>query len=60
MTNRSDSVGLTTERLALRRFTLDDLPTIRRLNSDENVMRYLGGVQPPEKNEEMFRNRILK
>ncbi|HZP14080.1 MAG TPA: GNAT family N-acetyltransferase [Nevskiaceae bacterium] len=55
-----DAVGLTTQRLTLRRFTHDDLPTIRRLNSDAAVMRYLGGVQPPQKNDEMFNNRILK
>ncbi len=55
-----DAVGLTTKRLALRRFTLDDLPLMRRLNSDESVMRYLGGVLPPPKNDDMFRNRILK
>lgn len=55
-----DAVGLKTERLVLRRFTLDDLPLMRRLNSDESVMRYLGGVQPAPKNDEMFRNRILK
>lgn len=55
-----DAVGLTTKRLALRRFTQDDLPTIRRLNSDENVMRYLGGVQPAPKNDDIFNNRILK
>jgi RimJ/RimL family protein N-acetyltransferase len=56
----TDAVGLTTERLKLRRFTSDDLSLIRRLNSDERVMRYLGGVQPTPKNDEMFNNRILK
>jgi [ribosomal protein S5]-alanine N-acetyltransferase len=54
-----DAVGLTTERLVLRRFTPDDASLLLRLNSDENVMRFLGGPLTPEKNREMLEKRIL-
>lgn len=39
-----------TERLLLRRFTLDDLPTLIEQRLDEEVARYIGGLelQTPE------------
>lgn len=39
-----------TERLRLRPFTVDDLPTLLRIRSDEDVSRYLGtaAMQTPE------------
>ena len=52
--------GLTSARLRLRRFTLDDLPLLQRLNSDADVMRYLGGAMSAEKTETMLRDRILR
>jgi RimJ/RimL family protein N-acetyltransferase len=36
------TVLLQTERLTLRRFRLDDIDNIARLNSDPEVMRYIG------------------
>lgn len=47
------------ERLTLRRFTLDDLDLLDALNSDVEVMRYMGGVKSREDTEAMLRNRIL-
>src|ERR671933_2410138 len=46
-----------TERLILRPFTWDDLPEQRRLRSDPDVVRYLGGIemQTPEFVEKRFR-----
>jgi [ribosomal protein S5]-alanine N-acetyltransferase len=54
-----DAAGLTSARLVLRRFTLADEPLLQRLNADERVMRYLGGVLSPEKNREVLEKRIL-
>lgn len=51
--------GLATQRLCLRRFTLDDLPLLQRLNADPEVMRYLGGAMSAEKTEAMLKGRIL-
>lgn len=51
--------GLETARLKLRRFTWDDLPLLRRLNSDPEVMRYISGVETPEQTENILRERIL-
>jgi ribosomal-protein-alanine N-acetyltransferase len=48
-----------TERLALRCFTPDDLDMLDRMNSDEEVMRYVGGVKDRAKTEEMLKVRIL-
>jgi ribosomal-protein-alanine N-acetyltransferase len=51
--------GLASERLVLRRFTLDDLPLLIELNGDAEVMRWLGGVLNAEQTEAMLRTRIL-
>lgn len=50
---------LETERLALRRFTLDDLDTLARLHADPMVTRYLGGVKDRATTEAQMRTRIL-
>jgi RimJ/RimL family protein N-acetyltransferase len=47
------------ERLSLRRFTLGDLDLLDALNSDTEVMQYMGGVKTREETEKMLRNRIL-
>lgn len=52
--------GLATARLRLRRFTHADLPLLHRLNSDERVMRYLGGVLSEEETRAQLDNRILR
>mgnify|MGYP001459858089 CR=1 FL=1 len=46
-----------TERLIFRKFTLDDLPKLVELRSDEEVIRYLGGkrLQNPEAIEKRIR-----
>ena len=49
----------TTERLALRRFTLDDLDFLDRMISDAEVMRHVGGVKDRAKTEDMLKTRIL-
>ena len=49
----------TTERLALRCFTPDDLDMLDRMNSDVEVMRYVGGVKDRAKTKEMLQVRIL-
>jgi RimJ/RimL family protein N-acetyltransferase len=46
-------------RLALRRFTPDDLDLLDTLNSDADVMRHMGGVKTREETQTMLRNRIL-
>ena len=51
--------GLTSERLQLRRFTLDDLPLLTELNADPEVMRHLGGVNSPQQTRDMLEERIL-
>lgn len=51
--------GLTTARLKLRRFTAADESLLYRLNSDPEVMRYLGGVMSVEANREMLLSRML-
>ena len=50
---------LETGRLALRRFTLDDLDTLARLHADPAVTRYLGGVKDRATTEAQLRTRIL-
>jgi ribosomal-protein-alanine N-acetyltransferase len=52
-------VLLTTDRLALRRFTFDDLDWLSQLYSDEEVTRYLGGTKDRDSLEVMMRVRIL-
>jgi RimJ/RimL family protein N-acetyltransferase len=51
---------LTTERLALRRFTPSDLDWLAELYRDPDVMRYLGGVKDRAKAVELLDNRILR
>jgi ribosomal-protein-alanine N-acetyltransferase len=51
---------LTTERLALRRFTQDDRGWVAELFSDPDVMRYVGGPWPRPKIDEMFEIRMLQ
>jgi ribosomal-protein-alanine N-acetyltransferase len=48
-----------TTRLALRRFTLDDLEWLVALYADEDVTRYLGGTRDRIQVEEMLTNRII-
>ena len=50
---------LTTERLALRRFTRDDVEWLAQLHADEEVARYLGGTKDRAKVDEMLNVRIL-
>jgi [ribosomal protein S5]-alanine N-acetyltransferase len=50
---------LHTERLALRRFTIDDLDTLARLFADPEVTRYLGGVKDRATTEAQLHSRIL-
>lgn len=52
--------SLTTERLRLRRFTPDDLNLLLRINGDERVMRYAGGVKTRKQTEELLEARILR
>ena len=52
--------SLTTGRLALRRFTPDDLPLLVRMNADPEVTRYTGGPMDRAATEEMLRERILE
>jgi RimJ/RimL family protein N-acetyltransferase len=51
---------LETERLALRRFSLDDLDTLARLNADPRATQYLGGVKDRAATEALLRARILE
>jgi len=48
-----------TDRLLLRRFTLDDLDLLDRLGQDPRVMEFLGGVRDRAATETMLRGRIL-
>ena len=56
----SEAYWLTTERLALRRFTQGDLDWLVELHSDRDVMRYLGGVKDRAQTEELLNTRILQ
>lgn len=51
--------GLSSNRLRLRRFSRDDLPLLRRLNGDPQVMQHLGGVETPEETQAALEGRIL-
>lgn len=51
---------LSTERLALRRFTSADLGWVAELFSDPDVMRYVGGPWDRAKIEQMFQVRMLE
>jgi len=54
------SFWLTTERLALRRFTADDLDWLADLYSDVDVTRHLGGTKDRAQVEKLLRERILE
>src|SRR5687767_4856251 len=51
---------LTTERLALRRFTPDDIDWLANFHADEEITGYLGGTKDCAAVEEMLNVRILK
>lgn len=51
---------LTTERLALRRFTLADLDWLTALYGDPDVTRYLGGMRDRAATEEFLHQRVLR
>lgn len=51
---------LTTERLALRRLTADDLDWLVALWGDAEMMRYAGGPYPRPSIEELLADRILR
>jgi RimJ/RimL family protein N-acetyltransferase len=50
---------LTTDRLTLRRFTLQDLDLLDRLYSDREVMRYVGGTKTRAQTEALLKTRVL-
>jgi [ribosomal protein S5]-alanine N-acetyltransferase len=50
---------LLTPRLALRRFTRDDLDLLYRLHSDPRVMRYTGGVKTRAESDALVQERIF-
>ena len=54
----SSDFSVTTHRLALRRFTIDDLDWLAALYSDVEVTRYLGGAKDRDSVEIMLRVRI--
>jgi len=54
------SYWLTTERLALRRFTAADIDWLVDLYSDADVTRYLGGVKSRTQTQTFFETRILQ
>jgi ribosomal-protein-alanine N-acetyltransferase len=56
---RDPEDSLTTERLALRRFTMDDLELLVRLHTDIRVMRYAGGLLSREQSLEVLRDRTV-
>jgi ribosomal-protein-alanine N-acetyltransferase len=60
MVRDDTSNWLTTERLALRRFTPDDLDWFAALYADPDVTRYLGGVRDRAAAADLLHNRILR
>jgi len=52
--------ALTTDRLTLRRFTLEDLDLLDRLYSDPEVMRYVGGSKTRAQTEALLKTRVLE
>ncbi len=52
--------ALTTDRLTLRRFTLEEFDLLHRLQSDPEVMRYVGGTKTRAQTEAMLKTRILE
>jgi len=55
----TDGFWLTTERLALRRFTPDDLDFLAGLYDDPDVTLHLGGTKDKAQAETMLRHRVL-
>lgn len=55
----TDAAGLTTARLALRRFTAADLDWLHGINGDPVVKRRMGGPATRAQTEAMLRDRIL-
>ena len=55
----SPEYWLTTERLGLRRFTVEDLDWLADLYSDPEVTRYLGGTKDRAGADELLQKRIL-
>ena len=55
-----EGIWLRTERLALRRFTPDDLSWLAALYGDGEVTRHLGGVKDRAQTEEYLKTRILQ
>lgn len=55
MSERQKHIVLTTQRLTIRQFTEDDVDSLFNLNSDPEVMRYLG--RPPSR--ERLRDEII-
>jgi RimJ/RimL family protein N-acetyltransferase len=53
------SAWLTTERLALRRFTSDDLDWLAALYADHEVARHIGGIRTREQTADMLRSRVI-
>jgi RimJ/RimL family protein N-acetyltransferase len=54
------SYWLTTDRLALRRFTTDDLDWLVELYGDDDVTRYLGGAKSRSQTEAFLDTRVLR
>lgn len=54
-----DAYWLTTERLALRRFTSDDFDWLAEFYTDADVVRWLGGVKDRAAAAELFEERFL-
>ncbi|MGA9420742.1 MAG: GNAT family N-acetyltransferase [Rhodanobacteraceae bacterium] len=50
---------LATARLALRRFTPDDMDVVVRLHADARAMRHIGGPKSRDETAELFETRIL-
>jgi len=59
-TKADQTLWLATDRLALRRFTADDLDWLAALYQDPDVTRYLGGVKSRAQTEAMLDTRILR
>jgi [ribosomal protein S5]-alanine N-acetyltransferase len=55
----TDAAGLTTARLALRRFTPADFEWLHGINGDAEVKRHMGGPATRAQTEALLRDRIL-
>ena len=52
-------VEIETERLTFHRYTMDDLDRVAEWFTDEEMMRYYGGLRTREQKEIWLRDRIL-